>query len=51
VVVDGLPTGVTVFVGGAGAESRPDDLRRAGATLVPSFQALETVYQDLGARL
>jgi len=49
-VVDGVPAGVEVFVGGAAAEARPDEVRHAGATLVPTFEGLELVYRALGGR-
>ncbi len=49
-VVDGIPGGVEVFVGGAAAEARPDEVRHAGATLLPTFDALEHAYRTLGGR-
>ena len=49
-VVDGVPAGVEVFVGGAAAEARPDEVRHAGATLLRDFDALEHAYRALGGR-
>jgi len=49
-VVDGVPRGVEVFVGGAAAEAQPDAIRHAGATLLKDFEALENAYRGLGGR-
>lgn len=49
-VVDGVPAGVEVYVGGAAAEARPDEVRQAGGILIPSFEALEQTYRALGGR-
>jgi methanogenic corrinoid protein MtbC1 len=49
-VVDGIPAGVDVYVGGAAAEARPDEVRQAGAILIPTFEALEQAYRALGGR-
>ena len=49
-VVDGVPSGVEVFVGGAAAEARPDEVGKAGATLLRDFDALERAYRALGGR-
>lgn len=50
-IANGLPAGVALLVGGAGADAHPEEARRSGATHVPSFEALERVYRGLGARL
>jgi len=49
-VVEGVPGGVEVYVGGAAAEARPDEVRHAGATVLPTFEALEHAYRALGGR-
>ena len=49
-VVDGVPAGVEVFVGGAAAEARPAEVAHAGATLLRNFDALEQAYRALGGR-
>jgi methanogenic corrinoid protein MtbC1 len=49
-VVEGVPSGVEVFVGGAAAEGRPDEVGNAGATLLRDFEALERAYRALGGR-
>jgi DNA-binding transcriptional MerR regulator/methylmalonyl-CoA mutase cobalamin-binding subunit len=49
-VVDGVPGGVEVYVGGAAAEARPEEVGHAGATLIRDFDALELAYRALGAR-
>ena len=49
-IVEGVPRGVEVFVGGAAAEAEPDAIRRAGATLLKNFEALENAYRALGGR-
>jgi methanogenic corrinoid protein MtbC1 len=49
-VVDAMPAGVEVFVGGAGAEARPAEIAHAGATLLRDFDALEQAYRALGGR-
>jgi DNA-binding transcriptional MerR regulator/methanogenic corrinoid protein MtbC1 len=49
-VVDGVPRGVEVFVGGAAAEAQPDAIHHAGATLLRNFEALENAYRGLGGR-
>jgi len=49
-VVDGVPAGVEVYVGGAAAEARPEEVGHAGATLIRGFDALELAYRALGAR-
>jgi DNA-binding transcriptional MerR regulator/methylmalonyl-CoA mutase cobalamin-binding subunit len=46
----GVPSGVEVYVGGAAAEARADEVGRAGATLLRNFDALEAAYRALGAR-
>jgi DNA-binding transcriptional MerR regulator/methylmalonyl-CoA mutase cobalamin-binding subunit len=50
-VVDGVPSGVEVYVGGAAAEARPDEVAHAGATLLRDFDALEHAYRALGGRV
>ncbi len=49
-VVDGVPAGVEVYVGGAAAEARPEDVAHAGGTLLQNFDALEHAYRALGGR-
>jgi methanogenic corrinoid protein MtbC1 len=49
-VVEGVPRGVEVYVGGAAAQSQADDLRHAGATPLRDFDALENTYRALGGR-
>src|SRR5512137_299385 len=49
-VAQGVPSGVEVYVGGAAAEARADEVGRAGATLLRNFDALEAAYRALGAR-
>jgi MerR family transcriptional regulator, light-induced transcriptional regulator len=49
-VVEGAPAGVEVYVGGAAAEARPDEVAQAGATLLRDFDALERIYRGLGGR-
>ena len=49
-VVDGVPAGVEVFVGGTAAEARPEAVAHAGATLLKDFDALEQAYRALGGR-
>ncbi len=49
-VAQGIPSGVEILVGGPAAEARPDEVRRAGAMLVPNFDALEQAYRVLGGR-
>jgi hypothetical protein len=49
-VVDGVPAGVEVYVGGAAAEARPEEVAHAGATLLRNFDALEHAYRALGGR-
>jgi MerR family transcriptional regulator, light-induced transcriptional regulator len=49
-VAGALPRGVALFVGGAGADERREEVRRAGAMHLPTFEALERAYRGLGAR-
>ena len=49
-VAQGVPSGVEVYVGGAAAEARADEVERAGASLLRNFDALEAAYRALGAR-
>jgi DNA-binding transcriptional MerR regulator/methylmalonyl-CoA mutase cobalamin-binding subunit len=49
-VVQGVPSGVEVYVGGVAAEARPEEVGRAGATLLRNFDALEHAYRALGGR-
>jgi DNA-binding transcriptional MerR regulator/methylmalonyl-CoA mutase cobalamin-binding subunit len=49
-VVDGVPAGVEVYVGGAAAEARPEEVAHAGATLLQTVDALEHAYRALGGR-
>lgn len=49
-VTGSVPAGVEVYVGGAGAESRPAEMGHAGATLLRNFDALEQAYRALGGR-
>jgi DNA-binding transcriptional MerR regulator/methylmalonyl-CoA mutase cobalamin-binding subunit len=49
-IVEGIPRGVEVLVGGAAAEGEPEAIRQAGATLLKTFEALEHAYRALGGR-
>ena len=48
-VVDGVPPGVDVLVGGPAAEARPEEIREAGGRFVRSLDALEQVFRSLAA--